>query len=89
MQNNALIARSAYQTDRRWNCEPDLKGSRQEEKLENQSAFHGRSLLNCSEYTTRDETNAKGNIDELASRAILTVQPITHVEPETECCTAD
>ena len=63
MQDNALIARPAHQPGWRLNGQPDLKGSQQEENLENQNAFHSQPVLGWKQHTTRDKLNAKENID--------------------------
>jgi hypothetical protein len=83
VQDDALIARPAHQSGRRLNGEPDLKGSRQEENLENQSALHSRAVLDEKQHTTQEVLNAKQNIDSPASCAILAIGNTIRVQPET------
>jgi hypothetical protein len=88
VQDDALIARPAHQSSRRLNGEPDLKGSRQEENLENQSALHSRAVLDKKQHTTQDVLNAKQNVDKQhidspASCAILAISNTIRVQTKT------
>jgi membrane-bound lytic murein transglycosylase B len=87
VQDDALIARAAHQTGWRLNGEPGLENSLHEENLENQSAFHGRSVLDWKQHTTRDEFSAKENIDSPASRAILHGTSVQPEQTRCECIT--
>ena len=82
VQDDALIARSAHQSGRRLDGEPDLKCSRQEENLENQSALHSRAVLDKKQHITQDVLNAKRNIDSPTSCGILAISNTTRVQPK-------
>src|ERR1017187_107928 len=83
MQNDTLIACQAHHAGWCLNGEPNLKCSRQEKNLENQSALHSQSVLGWKQHTTQDEFSAKENIDSPASRATLNG---TSVQPEQTRC---
>jgi hypothetical protein len=60
VQDNALVARQAHQAAWGLNGARELGGRQQEETLENQSSFHGRSARNWKHYnyTIGDGVNA-------------------------------